>query len=82
MKRVASIWATDGERTITVPYEEMGELEWRLRYGAPTKHYLMTAASIIDNYRYLTTTTDRQRRSFIRLRSALSLPRQSAGRKA
>ena len=48
------------------PGEKMGELEWRMRFGTPTKGDLLSAAAIIHAYRKMIFDTQKKRNMIIR----------------
>ena len=52
--------------TWPVPDDGLAELEWRLRYGTPTRSDLLTAASVMAAYRQLIEATEAQRNRVVR----------------
>jgi hypothetical protein len=67
-------WSLPGD----LPFDEGGGLEWRLRYGTPTKSDLLLAAGVISCYRAIIAMPESRRRKMIReLRTAVNGSPQS-----
>jgi hypothetical protein len=55
----------DDETVWTIPNEAAGELEWRLRYGTPSRTDHLLAASIIECYRQMVVRDTAERRAYV-----------------
>lgn len=53
----------DDETVWAMPNNEMGELEWRLRYGTPTRTDHLLAASVLGCYRQMVLADTAKRRA-------------------
>lgn len=55
------------------PCEEFDEVNWRLRYGTPSRSDLYLAASVLSAYRELIVATEKHRRMVVRtLRASMT----------
>lgn len=59
-------WVNFDGMAWNVPDATQGDLEWRLRYGTPTKPDLLRAASILAAYEELVTCNRRKRDYVVR----------------
>lgn len=51
--------------TCSCPGERMGEIEWQLRYGNPSRGDLLSAASVLAAYGRLVDMPERRRREIL-----------------
>lgn len=71
---IARRWVQFEGTTWPMPeHDEDDSLEWKLRYGTPTKQDLLVAASYLNAYGCLVRATDKKRAEVVRnLKAALT----------
>lgn len=71
-----SKWLSWEGMTWPLPETDENSVEWKLRYGEPTKGELLFAASVLNAYRALVLTTDKQRKEVVKtLKEELNKPK-------
>lgn len=65
MAEERTIYRSFKDMTWPCPGERMGEIEWQLRYGEPSRKDLLSAASVLAAYQHLIEMPERRRREII-----------------